>query len=1040
VCFTALAGHVRARAADQAEESPGRPVALAAADFDEDGIPDLVSGFASDAGGAVTLRLGNPDAIYPHTPTARARRRAGRAIASPFLPGARTIAIAASPDFLETGDFDADGHFDLIAAAAGGGAAVLRGDGAGSFAAAEPIALPGVVTALTVGDVNGPDGLADVVIAVTTRSGPRLLIFAGYKGAWRSSPALFDLPAPATAVATGAFDDEHAADIAVAAGHELVLVHGLGRGSRASRAGRSSPVERRVLPYAVGSMVAGDFTGDRRVDLAVASLDGAVHVLTSVRDNAGETSGRGELAATVDRWTVRPVAEGVAGARLVRARVSNRAADDLLVVNRADALVRPVTDDGGMVRQVAAIDAAAALPMRLDIDARDDLVLLRPGRAEPAIETTLAATTRIVVNTNDTGPGSLRQAILDANAGDGDDLITFDIPGPGPHVITPATPLPPVGPWEPVIIDATSEPDFAGTPVIEISGALVGNTGDGLWMATSGCVVRGLVINRFRHGLVFSPLDDGPSVEDCRAEGNYIGTDISGTIGFGNEIGVVLGPNNSRLGPARITLGGTAAAARNVISGNGTGLSMVVTGLNVVQGNFIGTDASGARALGNLGRGIFMIEVVFDQVGGANPGAGNVISANGDDGLWMADSGPESISANFIGTDASGAIALGNGGNGVEVRASQVTIADNVIAASAGVGLLGASTPSIDILRNRIGTNSGGTAALGNQGGGIDMTSLSQSIIGNLISGNGSYGVVLGAGGLAEENLIGTDRSGTLPLGNQGDGVQVRDVFQAIGGDGVGNVIAFNSGRGIMSLPIFTAVPILSNAIFSNGGLGIDQGDDGVSPNDACDVDDGTLNFPVLTAVTGTATATTIAGQLNSLPGHTFELQFFSSAEADSSGFGEGARLIGSATATTDAACNATFSVTLPVAVPANHFVTATSTTTEVETRQRLTSEFSNALRFVPETAEEAIRALIADVRTLVEEGSLGRLAGFVLTVKLKAALFFVEHDHPRAAAVQLRGFIVLVEFLVRAGHLDPAHGQALADSARAILAGLTTS
>jgi hypothetical protein len=918
-------------------------VSLAAADFDEDGIPDLVSRSGSGRS-AIAVHRGNPDALYPNTPEARARRIAGRFTKAPFLAGARAFALPEPPDFLHTGDFDGDGHFDVIAAASGGGAVVLRGDGEGSLGPAQPITLPGVVTAMAVGDINGPDGLADVAIGVATPTGPRLIAFAGYDGAWTSSPTVFDLPAPATAVALGAFDDEHVSDVAVAAGQELLLIHGTKPRRHADRAATSLPAaERRPLAFAALSLVEGDTPA-----------------------------------------------------------------------------------------------VAAGLRMRLDADARDDLVTVRPGESTPTVATTLlAATTHVVVNTNDSGAGSLRQAILDSNAVAGDDLITFNIPGPGPHVIVPVTPLPPIvpevfGDLGTVTIDGTTEPDFAGSPVVVLSGALVGTSGNGLTVATPRAVVRGLVINGFAVGILFTiTVDGGPGAADGIVEGNYIGTDVTGTIARGNGQGVTLGIGPVADAVSGITVGGTAAAARNVISGNGLGLA-VNGGLGRVLGNFIGTDATGTLALGNTTVGLSLNSAHFAEIGGAASGARNVIAANGGDGLQVNETGPGLIRNNYIGTDVSGAAALGNGGNGVDVPDSGVTIADNVISANTSFGIFATVLSLPEIIGNRIGTNSAGTAALGNGQSGIRS---SGTIRGNVVSGNGAHGIVPFLQNVVQDNRIGTDITGTLPLGNQGDGLHVLDLGITIGGDDDGNVIAFNGGRGVaVALPFPASVSILSNAIFSNGGLGIDLGGDGVTANDACDVDE-QQNAPVLTAVMSSPSAITITGQLNSLPSQPFLLQFFASPAPDPSGFGEGATLLGSTTASTDAACTAGFSVTLPVG-PAAGFVTATATTRA----EASTSEFSNALAFAAPTSQEAIRALMAQVQALVDNGDLSRQAGHVLTVRLERALSFVERDKPKQAAQQLTAFIHEVKGLVRTGRLDPSHKDALVDAARAIIADLETS
>lgn len=1026
----------------------GTPVALAAADFDEDGVPDLLSGYDAQGAGVVTLHRGNVDSIYPNTPAARERKRAGHFTAGPFLPSPRVFAIPGAPDFLHAGDFDADGHFDVIAASQRGSAWLLRGKGTGTLARAERIALPGGVTAMAVGDINGPDGLADVAFTIATKQQSQLFVFAGDHGAANAVPEMQPLAGQGTAVALGDFDDDRALDVAVAAGEEILVIHGRTRQSAAATSSLAAPaIERRSLPFAVSSMVAGRFTGDRRTALAVVSNSGEVHVLTI--DAPAVENGIAQAASS--GWTSRVAAQGLGtgGGRLVRARTTNAAADDLLLVERAGGSLRVLAAAGELPTRALG-QAAAVLPMRLDADARDDLVMLRPGDSTPAVAMTLAATSLVVVNTSDSGAGSLRQAILDANATAGDDIITFDIPGPGPHTIVPLTPLPPVFPTStvtggPVLIDGTSEPDFAGTPVIEISGAVVGSSGAGLTIATSGVVIRGLVINRFAVGIHLVGLD-GPSVTDSFVEGNYIGTDLSGSVDLGNGIGIIAGTGGTDSLVHRTTIGGTVLAARNVIAGNDGDAITAGGGANRILGNLIGTDASGSQRLENAGRGVFIALSSLSQIGGPDPGSRNVISGSGGDAIWFDESGPEFVSNNFIGTDLSGEHAIGNGGHGLRVPDSGVTVTGNVISGNGGHGVLTAGTNASVVLQgNHIGTNSAGTVALGNAGNGVTAAAGEQRVTGNLISGNLGHGLALeGLGSSVQGNRIGTDVTGTLALGNRGDGVRSFVAPNAIGGEapGAGNIIAFNGGAGVGLVGEFAVgTPILSNAIFANDGLGIDHGVDGVTQNDICDADEGAAglqNFPVITSVSGSSSSTTIRGQLNTAANASVLLQFFSSASADPSGFGEGATLLGSTTVITDSACNAAFDVTLPATVPPGHVVTATATA--ASEFGPLTSEFSQAVAFVPVTSEEAIRALVSQVGDLVDQGELNRLAGFVLTLKLQAALFFVEHDRPRVAAQQLRGFVHLVEVLVRVGQLGPSQGQALIDAARAILVGLETS
>jgi parallel beta-helix repeat protein len=1045
-----MAGEVSARATDERVEQPAmaqtRLVALAAADFDEDGMPDLVSGFASGEGGVITLHRGNVDLLFPNDPQARQRQHSSRFANRAFLPEGAPVSVPGVPHVLHTGDFDADGHFDILAATQGGHAFLMRGVGTGSIGQAERIALPGPVTAMAVGEINAPDGLADVVVGIAAASGPQLLVFSGHKGAANAAPDVLSMPSAVTSVALGDFGHDQTIDAAVAAGQELIVIHGQSRrlpGARETTA--ADRLDRRSLPFAVGSMVAGDFTGDRRTDLALASQDGAVHVLAYPGSMTAPIRGDAAAQVRLDGWTDEKLAAELGGGPtlLVRARTTNHPADDLLVVSRSTGRLHLV---GNAARALAAERGVVVdvLPMRLDADGRDDLVMLEAGRSAPTVATTLVAATVVVTNTNDSGPGSLRQALLDANAAPGDDVIGFDIPGPGPHTITPATPLPPVRPDDlgdpgAVIIDGTTEPDFAGAPVVELSGAVVGSSGSGITINSLGCVVRGLIVNGFGTGIEFAVGGDH-AVLSGFVEGNYVGTNANGTAAVGNGTGIAVG-----LDASGVTVGGTVAAARNVVSGNRFGVGVGSFASQVtVRGNFIGIDATGRKALGNVFQGVVVGSGALHQIGGLAPGARNIVSGNGAVGILTFDSGLNQISGNFVGLDVTGTRALGNGGDGISVPDGGAVISRNVVSGNGGSGVSATTSSVTEVRGNLIGTTRTGKGAVGNAGRGISFFG-GQTVINNLISGNGDHGIFLGGmSNVVRGNRIGTDITGTAALGNRGSGIYTEDIDNRIGGtgDGEGNVIAFNGGAGVNVATVFDIGfgnnPLLSNAIFSNGGLGIDLGNDGVTPNDACDADtggNGLQNFPTLTAVASSSSGTTIQGQLNSTPGTSFLLQFFSSAAPDPSGFGEGARFLGSITVTTDAACNVTFTATLPTAVIPGHFATATATDPTMRT-----SEFSNALPFVQQASEDAIRALIAQVEELVAQGELDAAAARPLTVRLTVALKQVVKGNLNAAEQQLKGFIRRVELLVKRGELEPALGLQLIEAAKEILDGLGAS
>src|SRR5262249_17248606 len=233
-----------------------------------------------------------------------------------------------------------------------------------------------------------------------------------------------------------------------------------------------------------------------------------------------------------------------------------------------------------------------------------------------------------VLNTSDSGAGSLRQAILDANSSPnvaGPDVIAFFIQGSGVQTISPVSALPTI--TDPVIIDGTSQPGFAGTPLIELDGTNAG--GSGLMIDAGGSTVKVLIINRFSGDGIVLENSGGDTIV-----GNYIGTDATGTLAQGNAFnGIGVFSDNN-------TIGGTTNADRNVISGNGNmpassrnGIEIHGSG-NLVQGNFIGVDVTGAHALGNLRSGVVLFSS-SNTVGGTVAGAANVLAANTESGVYI---------------------------------------------------------------------------------------------------------------------------------------------------------------------------------------------------------------------------------------------------------------------------------------------------------------------------------------------------------------------------------------------------------------------
>ncbi len=510
----------------------------------------------------------------------------------------------------------------------------------------------------------------------------------------------------------------------------------------------------------------------------------------------------------------------------------------------------------------------------------------------PLLSTIAAATTYTVTNTADSGPGSLRQAILDANANPGLDAIAFNIPGPGVHTIAPTIDLPTLTDDAGVTIDGFTQPGASPNTLavgsdavilIEIQGTGTVGAQGGFLLDGRQATIRGMAINRFRGLGVGISGGYGHRISGC-----YIGTDPTGTAAVPNGFGISIvfqsaGPTGSNL-PDTVIVGGPDPSDRNVISGNVDGAfhGEGVTA-SVFQNNYIGVDASGSAAVPNRdGFECFGCSLTIgrDNPFAPGPHAVNVISGNLGEAVGLAYGAQSVIAGNYIGTDATGATALPNGSGVVLLFETADLVEDNVIAGNRGPGVNLYTTTVSGVLNNHIGVDLSGSGALGNT------------------------------------------------LGVRVVGHSVRNVIES-------NTIAFNSGSGVaigdraQDLP--SEITVQTNALHDNKRFGIDLGSDGVTYNNACDSGRGPnlgQNFPVLTAVaTDAATATTtITGTLNSVPNSPFVVELFSSSTCDPSGYGEGAKHVGWISVTTDAACGASFTATLPVALVEGEFVTATAT------------------------------------------------------------------------------------------------------------------
>jgi parallel beta-helix repeat protein len=421
----------------------------------------------------------------------------------------------------------------------------------------------------------------------------------------------------------------------------------------------------------------------------------------------------------------------------------------------------------------------------------------------------LAVAPFVVTVIDDAGPGSLRQAILDANASLGTDVITFNLFGGGVQIINPLSALPDI--TEAVILQGASAPGFAGTPLIQIDGILASFVDRGLVLRQhTGSAINNLAITSFGSNGIF--IDGGGA---HTLTGNYIGLDPDGLTVTSNFDDGILIRNKS----TNNTIGGTTVAARNVIAGNlnsGIAIYDVGTTGNVVSGNYIGTDASGAKAAGNIA-GVFLdLGASNNTIGGTATGAGNVISGNAA-GMFIL--GPETtgnvVQGNRIGTNAAGTAAVPNDAGGILLAdapfantiGGAVAGAGNLISGNLGFGItLFGDAKTTLIQGNIIGLDATGTKVLANTGFGISLESgATGNTIGgttaaeaNVISGNTDSGVNFQnqttTANLLSGNLIGTNGANDA-LGNVRNGVTLQEA--ATGNTISGNVIVANQKNGI---------------------------------------------------------------------------------------------------------------------------------------------------------------------------------------------------------------------------------------------------
>ena len=459
----------------------------------------------------------------------------------------------------------------------------------------------------------------------------------------------------------------------------------------------------------------------------------------------------------------------------------------------------------------------------------------------PAITGTSKATTTggsfVVLNTHDSGAGSLRQAILNADSTSGPATITFDLPTGGSQVIYVFTALPALNNSDGVTIDGTSQP--TGNTIV-LDGLAAGPGVDGLDVADSGSNIYELTIVGFQ----------GSGVHILGGAGN---TQVFGCIIYWNNLdGVTIDSNSSgnAIGKAGTYPGttGVVASAQDVLSANNRHGVLIEGSSNTVTGDYIGTTVNGNGQDGNTDDGVALYAGAT-----MNTVSGNLISSNGRYGVSIGLSGTtnNTVVGNLIGLNAAGTADLGNAQSGVLLYsgASDNHIGDgttpgrNIISGNGvhGVLIYGADAGNT-VEGNYIGTNAAGTAAIGNLDGvALYDGATTTTIEDNLIAGNRRWGVSIGGDGstpTSSSNTVeGNTIGGSVALGNVNGGLMLyggaanntiggtaSGAGNTISGNGIGGALLYGAPAAGLPEAAGTGNAILGNAIDNNGGPGIALG------------------------------------------------------------------------------------------------------------------------------------------------------------------------------------------------------------------------
>src|SRR5579864_1328950 len=747
--------------------SSAEPLALAKADFDADGVDDLVVGYASANGGILAFHRGNLDAFAPQSEESFQAIGRGE-FPSPFLPTATLVEVPVRPDFVQVGSFNGEGYPDVIVAQRNDSSVYLLGNnGKGVFAAPQRIDVGGPITTTASGDL-GPHGIySKLLVGISDHSGSHLMVFTGTLNGLGGVKVL-SLPGRASDINFGHLGD-NGQDAIFVAGGQVMILHS-----------SSMRLETLSLPVTAQSIALGSFIWDRNPQLQIAVMDsnGTVHIAAhSEFDARSYTAGElGSIARSgharlrnslvhpltvpMKGWQIIETLSGIApssGPRpiFLRTRISDHGADDLIVLNALTSqmtlIAHPDSPPGTTTFAAAEISyrpyfgsPSAAIAMRTNIDGRAGIVADHQGQVAPSVMMPLPDPTFNVNTTSDgvfagacaaatPGQCTLREAILEANAASGTDTIVV-----------------PAGTYS-LTIGRPSTPDYTGhagalyvNDSVNIMGAGQNSTIIQWGTPSSGVVDMVMAVNED-----INPITNATASISNLTIQNGVNHGAQGVDGDGGCMEFDTGSS----GTATLTLTNVTLQNCSTLQGGGGGLVIF---------NFLASSTHGTAGA-TISNSIFQGNSVV-AVGQAGNGGGIAIAQDGH--MMMTASQVKNNNAtqhNASGIGSGGGIVAFTPQN-ISATAAETFIHSSTIsgnkAASFGGGINTNASISIDqgtvISGNAAGTD--GTSAIANQeGGGLYLNpaascpssstctaTLSKvTITGNTATGNGggiSYG------------------------------------------------------------------------------------------------------------------------------------------------------------------------------------------------------------------------------------------------------------------------------------------------------------